>query len=139
MLLQNLNEPIHYQRQHVDDPEGDCGISFAMIMESKEVAEKFSKALLEEGLSIGSVYNQGFPDRHIYSYWDSVLTKTGATSKGYPWKDPAYKGNVEYSKDMCPRTLDILGRCLRLEIHMRMNEQNILEIAEAINKVDRNL
>jgi hypothetical protein len=108
-------------------------------MESKEVAEKFSKALLEEGLSIGSVYNQGFPDRHIYSYWDSVLTKTGATSKGYPWKDPAYKGNVEYSKDMCPRTLDILGRCLRLEIHMRMNEQNILEIAEAINKVDRNL
>ncbi len=139
LLLQNLNEPIHYQRQHVDDPEGDCGISFAMIMESKEVAEKFSKALLEEGLSIGSVYNQGFPDRHIYSYWDSVLTKTGATSKGYPWKDPAYKGNVEYSKDMCPRTLDILGRCLRLEIHMRMNEQNILEIAEAINKVDRNL
>ncbi|NLO82725.1 MAG: aminotransferase class V-fold PLP-dependent enzyme [Clostridiales bacterium] len=139
LLLENLNEPIHYQRQHVDDPEGDCGISFAMIVESKEAAERFSKALLEEGLSIGSIYNEGFPDRHIYSYWDSVLTKTGATPMGYPWKDPAYMGSVEYSKDMCPRTLDILSRCLRLAIHMRMTEQNILEIAEAINKVDRNL
>jgi len=139
LLLENLNEPIHYQRQHVDDPEGDCGISFAMIMEDKEVAKKFSDALREEGLVIGSVFNEGFPDRHIYSYWDAIITKTGATSKGYPWKDPAYKGNVEYSRDMCPRTLDILGRCLRLGIHVNMTEQNILEIAEAINKVDANL
>ena len=58
---------------------------------------------------------------------------------GYPWKDPAYMGSVEYSKDMCPRTLDILSRCLRLAIHMRMTEQDILEIAEAITKVDRSL
>jgi len=139
LLLESLNEPIHYRLQHVDDPEGDCGISFTMIAESRELAERFNNGLLGEGLSVGTIYNEGFPDRHIYSYWDSILTKTGATSKGYPWKDPAYKGHVEYSKDMCPRTLDILSRCLRLSIHMNMTEQNILEIAEAINKIDRNL
>jgi len=139
LLLENLNEPIHYQRQHVDDPEGECGISFAMIVESKEAAEKMSNDLLREGLEIGSAYNQGFPDRHIYSYWDSILNKRGTTPLNYPWGDPNYKGNVQYSKDMCPQTLDILSRCLRLPIHMNMTEQNILEIAAAINKVDREL
>lgn len=139
LLLENLNEPIHYIKQHVDDPEGDCGISFSMIAESDEAAEKMSKMLLKEGLEIGSIYNTGFPDRHIYSYWDSILNKRGTNHLNYPWGDPNYKGNVQYSKDMCPNTLDILGRCLRLAIHMNMSEQNILEIAAAINKVDKSL
>lgn len=139
LLLYSLNKPINYKLQHVDDPEGDCGISFAIIVSTKKKAELFSDELLVEGLEIGSEYNQGFPDRHIYSYWDSVLTKKGASSLNYPWQDPSYKGNVKYGRDICPKTLDILGRCLRLSIHIKMTEQNILEIAEAINKVDRRI
>jgi len=139
LLLESLNEPIHYSKQHVDDPNGDCGISFAMIVADSNLAEKFSNALLAEGLDIGTAYNKGFPDRHIYSYWDSILNMRGTTTLNYPWGDPSYKGNVTYSKDICPQTLDILSRCLRLAIHMNMSEQNILEIAQAINKVDKEL
>jgi len=40
---------------------------------------------------------------------------------------------------MCPRTLDILGRALRLGIHMNLNESHIRQIAEAINKVDASI
>jgi dTDP-4-amino-4,6-dideoxygalactose transaminase len=139
LLLEKLNSPIHYRLQHIDDPQGDCGISAAFIANSQELAEKFSKELLKEGLPIGSLYNSGFPDRHIYKYWDSILEKRGRTHLNYPWNDPAYKGNVQYSKDMCPNTLDILARCLRVGIHLNMTEQNILEIAEAINRVDKRL
>lgn len=139
LLLENLASPLHYQCQRVDDPEGDCGISFAMIAESDDVAKHMSDRLLEEGLQIGTAYNDGFPDRHIYTYWDSILNKRGTNHLNYPWGDPSYKGQVTYSKEMCPRTLDILGRCLRLSIHVNMNEQNILEIADAINKADRML
>ena len=74
--------------------------------------------------------------QHIYAYWDCVLDKNGATPAGYPWKDPAYKGSVEYSRDMCPRTLDILGRALRLHFHMNTTEKHVRLIATAINKVD---
>jgi dTDP-4-amino-4,6-dideoxygalactose transaminase len=137
LLLENLNTPIHYKIQEVDDPEGDCGISFAMIAHSDVLARKLSEELLAEGLEIGSAYNSGFPDRHIYKYWDSILYKRGATRLNYPWGDPSYRGNVQYSPDMCPKTLDILARCLRLSIHMGMTGQNILEIAEAINKADK--
>lgn len=139
LLLESLNTPIHYHLQQIDDNEGDCGISAAFIADSQEFAEKFSRELLNEGLEVGSLYNSGFPDRHIYKYWDSILKKKGRTHLNYPWNDPSYKGNVQYSKDMCPKTLDILGRCFRVGIHLRMNEQNIIEIAEAINKVDKRI
>ena len=135
-LIAKLNPPANYHLQHVDDPEGDNGVSTTLIANTADLARAFSAKLLEQGLSIGSVYNTGFPDRHIYTYWDSILTKTGATPAGYPWADPAYKGNVEYSKQSCPRTLDILARCLRLSFDLGYTQQNIDEIAEAINRVD---
>jgi len=135
-LLRHLNVPCHYTLQHVDDPEGDCGISFALIANSDEEARKLVEATSAEGLELGSVYNHGFPDRHIYSYWTSILEKRGPTPAGYPWKDPAYKGTVEYSPDMCPNTLSILGRCLRLPININLTAAHMREIAEAINRAD---
>ena len=138
-LLTHLAEPVHYSRQHVDDPAGDCGISFAMIAEDESAARRLSEGLAREGLQIGTAYNDGFPDRHIYTYWDSILNKRGSNHLNYPWGDPSYKGQVTYSKDMCPRTLDILSRCLRLGIQLNMTTQRMQEIAEIINRVDRAL
>lgn len=136
LLLNLLERPRCYRRQHVDDPAGDNGISFAMIARTPELAKRMSQALAAEGLAVGSVYNEGFPDRHIYAYWDSILNKTGATPAGYPWKDPAYKGSVRYRRDMCPRTLDILSRAMRIGIHMNLRARHIRQIAAAVNKVD---
>lgn len=138
-LLSHLNPPVHYTLQEVDDPEGDCGISCAFIANSQEEAKRLSEELKAEGLTIGSIYNGSIPDRHIYSNWTSILNKNGATPLGYPWKDPAYRGNVEYSPTCCPNTLDILARCLRLSININMSEQNMLEIAQAINNADARL
>jgi len=135
-LLSLLDTPQHYVRQHVDDPDGELGISFAMIAHTPELACRMSELLLAEGLTIGSAYNSGFPDRHIYRYWDSILNKHGATPAGYPWRDPAYHGKVEYSPEMCPHTLDLLSRALRLSIHLNLTSDHIAQIAEAINKVD---
>lgn len=138
-LLSHLNEPIHYTRQHVDDPEGDCGISFALIVKDQAQCEPFARALDEEGLNIGSAYNASFPDRHIYCYWDSILDKVGGSKLNYPWNDPRYLGNATYGRDMCPNSLDILARSLRIPIHLAMTEQNMIEIADAINKADQRI
>ncbi len=136
LLISKLNAPKNYTLQHVDDSKGDCGFSFTIIANNQQLAQKMNAQLREEGLTLGSVYNAGFPDRHIYCNWDSIINKQGATPLGYPWKDPAYKGNVIYSKDMCPKTLNILKCALRLTINVNTTGQNILEIADAINKVD---
>ena len=139
LFLRNLEPSKNYQPQFVDDPEGDCGISFTAIAADKDRAKKLSGLLLEQGLKAGSVYNEGFPDRHIYKNWDSILNKTGTTSKGYPWADPAYQGSVQYSVDQCPQTLDLLARSLRIGFHMGLTEQNVLEMADAFNQADRHL
>jgi len=139
IFLSRLSKPVHYKLQHIDDPDGDCGISAAFIVRDKETAGRMTEMLNETGMDIGSDYNEGFPDRHIYAYWDSILNKQGTTALGYPWADPGYKGNVEYSRDMCPKTLDILARSLRISIHLNLTEQNMIEFADAINYVDARL
>jgi dTDP-4-amino-4,6-dideoxygalactose transaminase len=135
-LISKLNAPKNYKLQHVDDPEGDCGFSITFIANDQALARKIAGMLSEVGLDIGSVYNAGFPDRHIYAHWDPIIQKMSASPAGYPWADPAYKGNVQYSKDMCPNTLDILQRCLRITLNIKMTDTNIDEFAEAINAVD---
>ncbi len=135
-FIDALEEPRGYICQHVDDPEGECGVSAAIIVETEELAAKYCEALGAEGLGAGTAHNAGFPDRHIYRYWDSILDKTSANRAGYPWADPAYKGSVEYSREMCPRTLNILNRAVRFGFNMNMNIEHAKLMAAAVNKVD---
>ena len=135
-FLEALDEPRAWRLQHLDDPSGDTGLSVSVIVHDPELARGYAMALQAEGLKVATTYNDGFPDRHIYSYWDSILEKRSPHPTGYPWKDPSYKGNVEYSKDMCPQTLSILGRSLRFDFNMNMTEEHARLMAAALNKVD---
>jgi dTDP-4-amino-4,6-dideoxygalactose transaminase len=135
-FLDELDEAGGYRMQHVDDPLGDTGVSASIIVHDAELAKGFALALQAEGLEVATVYNEGFPDRHIYSYWDAILEKRSPHHSGYPWNDPSYKGNVEYSKDMCPQTLSILGRSVRFDFNMNMTADHARLMATALNKVD---
>ena len=135
-FLDGLDEAKGYGLQRVDDPSGDTGVSATVIVHDKELAVGYAHAVQAEGVDTATVYNEGFPDRHIYSYWDSILEKCSPHPSGYPWNDPSYKGSVEYSKDMCPQTLDILGRSLRFDFNMNMTVEHARLMAKALNKVD---
>ena len=139
VFLDTLDEPRNYLLQHVDDPMGDTGVSASVIVQDKELARGYALALEAEGVDVATIYNDGFPDRHIYSYWDSILAKRSSHPSGYPWNDPSYKGNVEYSEDMCPQTLGILGRSLRFDFNMNMTSEHARLMAVALNKVDSGL
>jgi len=139
-LLSCLDKPVNYILQHVDDPEGDCGFSVSLIAKDGESAKGLAKIMDGQELYIGSVYNEkGYPDRHIYKYWEAIIEKRSASPKGYPWNDPNYLGNVKYSPDMCQKSLDILSRCLRFTINLNMTETNMEEVAAVINYADKNL
>ncbi|MCL2774914.1 MAG: aminotransferase class V-fold PLP-dependent enzyme [Oscillospiraceae bacterium] len=139
-LLSCLNKPANYILQRVDDPDGECGFSFSIIAKDNEAAKRMAKLMGEQGLYIGSVYNEaGFPDRHIYKNWEAIIEKHSPTAAGYPWNDPSYRGNVQYSPDMCQKSLDILSRCLRFTININMSDVNMEEVAQVINYADRSL
>ncbi len=142
--LRQAGPPRGYQLQHVDDPAGDCGISAALLCHDTPTAARYAEALTAEGLPCGTAHNAGFPDRHIYRYWDSVLQKNSHHLSGYPWQDPQYTqvrgdepaGDVLYSPEMCPQSLDLLNRALRFGFNLQMTEAHARLMGKAINKVD---
>lgn len=142
--LAQAGAPRGYTLQHVDDPSGDCGISASILCHDEAAAKRYAEALTAEGLPCGTAHNQGFPDRHIYRYWDSILDQNTSHPSGYPWRDPQYTqprgdqppGSVTYARDLCPRSLDLLGRALRFPFNVQMTGTHARLMAEAINKVD---
>jgi 8-amino-3,8-dideoxy-alpha-D-manno-octulosonate transaminase len=123
------------EMQDVPDPEGDCGIVLVLFLPNPDEAKRFAAALKAEGCGCGTMYSGEFPDRHIYAYWDHILAKQGYSPNDNPWTHPAYKGHVEYSKDMCPRTLDLLGRAVAVPIADHLSDMEADQRATAIRKV----
>ena len=117
------------------DPDGDCGIAVAMLLESGEQAKWFAKALRMEGIPAGSVYDQGIPDRHIYCYWEYVMEKRSSDPAGRPWTSPLHDQARTYTRDMCPKTLDILGRSVCIPLSQTFEDRHADYIIKAIHKV----
>ncbi len=119
----------------VSDPQGDCGLAVLFYLPTADEARRFSKALAAEGIRNGTIYNQEIPDRHIYKHWDYVINKWSADRTGYPWAPQYYKGSVEYSPDMCPKTLDHLGRVVTISLGQKWSEAVADDVVAAIRKV----
>ncbi len=117
------------------DPDGDCGISLVVYLESGGEAKRFSKALRAEGVPCNSIYDQGIPDRHIYCYWEYVMEKGSHDPLGRPWTSPAHDQERVYTPDMCPRTLDILGKAVLLPFSQTYEDRHADLMIEAVRKV----
>jgi 8-amino-3,8-dideoxy-alpha-D-manno-octulosonate transaminase len=125
--------------QDVPDPEGDCGVVVIFFCPTAAAAKRFSAALAAEGIRNGTMYDNTIPDRHIYRNWDYVLAKRGATAANCPWSCGAYKGSVEYAADMCPQSLDYLGRAVLIPLSQRMTAADADQIGAGVRKVAEGL
>jgi dTDP-4-amino-4,6-dideoxygalactose transaminase len=123
------------QLQRVPDEEGDCGLVLILFLPDAELAKRFAAALRAEGCGAGTIYDQAIPDRHIYANWDHILAKKGVTPQGCPFACPSFPCEVEYSRDMCPQTLALLGRSVAVPISDYLSDAACDERAEAIRKV----
>ena len=134
-LREQIRQLPGLQLQRIPDEEGDCGISLVFFLPDAEAAKKFAKALRAEGCGAGTIYDQQIPDRHIYSNWDHILEKKGVTKQGCPFNCPSFPCEVEYSKEMCPQTLALLGRAVAIGIPDHLSDECCDERALAIRKV----
>jgi len=116
----------------INDIEGDCSVNLILLAPEKEVA----KRMIKESPFAGGIYDQSVRDWHIYTYWEHILEKKTPTKEGCPYTCPYYKGTIQYSQDMCPRTLDILSRVVVVSVSERWKESEIKEVAEEIKKYD---
>ncbi len=117
------------------DPEGDVAVAVVVFLESFEKAELFARALNAENINAWHFFNPGRRDLHVYYHWDAVLNKVSFASKGCPYTCPIYGKTVEYSREMCPKTLKILGRAVNIDVSPLLTDEDEATIIEGVEKV----
>jgi len=108
--------------------EHECGTHVMYTLPDAEAAGAFAKA------AGGTVASK--TGRHVYTEWDPVLEHRGAH---HPAMDPYLMEEnagrrMDYSKDMCARSLDILHRTVFIRTHPDRTRANVTAL---IGKIER--
>ncbi len=90
----------------IHDVEGDCGTTVALMFDSEATTRRFLAGLDEAGVAGDTPIDSG---RHVYTNWEPILNQHGAHNPAFDAYQLAPEP-VTYTKDMCPRTLDVLSR-----------------------------
>jgi 8-amino-3,8-dideoxy-alpha-D-manno-octulosonate transaminase len=121
------------QFRALPDPDGEAALCLVFFLPEAELAAQVSQALSAEGLPNWHLYRRHVVDYHVYAHWTPIINQRGWTEQHSAWKRHPRK--IVYSHEMCPRSLDILGRAIHVDISPDLTNTNLEEISEALNKV----
>lgn len=109
-----------------NDYDGDSGIALTLKFDSEEECKTFADKV--------NALIPGYCGRHVYNDWKPILEKKGAF---HPLMNPfnmdANK-HIEYSEDMCEKSLKILKKCAHISISPDWTEEQIKETADKIKQ-----
>ncbi|UCF00245.1 MAG: DegT/DnrJ/EryC1/StrS family aminotransferase [Planctomycetota bacterium] len=125
--------------RRLTDEAGDTGISLVMFLPDADATRAAIKYLQAEGVPAGGIYDSKIRDWHIFSYWEHILHKKTVASDGLPWSAVPADELPKYSRDMCPRTLDLLSRAIMVDVGYHYSGRDCAAIASGINKVLRTM
>ena len=117
----------------IHDAQGDAAISLIFYLPDVPAADRVAKALAAEGVGCMRMFSRERSDYHVYYHWSPIMNQRAWSEQGGPWRNHPRK--VEYSLEMCPQTLDLLGRAAHLDISPDLSTSQLEELAEAVNKV----
>jgi len=115
------------------DPEGDTGCALILFLDSPATARAAWEALQAENIGTWHLYRPDHADYHVYAHWAPILEQRTWTPEGGPWRWA--KREIRYSPDMCPRTLDLLGRAINLDVSPLLTNQDVEEVIEGLTRV----
>ena len=110
------------------DPEGGCATELGLLFDAPGRAEAFVAHVKEAGFGVGRAIDTGC---RVYTNWEPVMERRGSH---HPDRDPyrTWATDVEYSKDMCPNTLDYLGRTVLISIQAERPDDEFRNLAKAL-------
>ena len=117
----------------INDSQGDTATSLIFFAPTAERAVRITAALKAEGTGAMLIYEPGRVDYHVYAHWTPIMEQRVWSDNGGPWR--WHGGGVGYSRDMCPRSLELLGCAIHLDISPDMSRDNVEELADAVVKV----
>ena len=120
--------------RRVPDESGDASICLIMFLKDAETTRKAMLAMQAEGVPAGGIYDKKVRDWHICTYWDHILEKKSVAADRLPWSAVPESELPRYSRDMCPRTLDLLSRAIMIDINWQYSDEDCDRIALGINR-----
>lgn len=115
------------------DADGDAAVALIFYVESPDVAGTVVEALRAENIGASRLYEPESRDYHVYAHWTPILEQRTWTPDGGPWRNA--RRPIAYSVDMCPRTLDLLGRAVHLDVSPLLTNEDVEETIEGLNRV----
>ena len=121
------------QFRKVSDPAGDAGTTLTWFVDRADTAHNVVQALNAENIGAGTLYHPDHPDYHVYAHWTGLLDKRSWTDDDAPWcwaRRP-----IDYHPEMCPQSLDLLGRAVRIQVNPFLDNNAVEETIEGIERV----
>jgi 8-amino-3,8-dideoxy-alpha-D-manno-octulosonate transaminase len=115
------------------DPEGDASVAMVFFTDSPETAARVSEALRAENIGAGAMYHPDRRDYHIYQHWTPIMNQRTWTPNDGPWRWA--RREIRYRADECPRTLELLGRAVHMDVNPLLTNEDVEETVEGINRV----
>ncbi len=124
-LIAAMGEKLTVAPSH--DAEGDCGTTLSLRFDTAEETRKFQSYCESNGIGITVPIDTG---KHVYTNWTQIMEKRGAL---HPLMDPfkmeANRGlQMDYTPDMCEKTLDLLNRTAYLMISPEWDDAEIARL-----------
>lgn len=115
------------------DPQGDAGLALIFFAPDPEQADWIAAALRAEQIGASVLYHPQRPDYHIYVHWLPIMEQRSWSERGGPWRWA--QREIRYHAADCPRTLDLLGRAVHLNVNPLLTNEEIEEAVEGLNRV----
>jgi len=123
--------------RRLTDEAGDTGICLVIFLPDADATRRALEAMQAEGIPAGGIYDSKVRDWHVYYYWEHILDRKSVAPDKLPWSAVPESEQPKYSKDMCPRALDLLSRAILVDINYNYSDDDCAAIAGGINKVLR--
>ena len=117
--------------REIPDPAGDTATFLAFNLPTEAATKNYQQALRAQGLDTVRYKDNLW---HYVPNWEHFLARSTANTKKYPFTDPTYKGKIAYRRENIPQAEDILGRTLVMAIQVKMSQERIATIKQAITK-----
>jgi dTDP-4-amino-4,6-dideoxygalactose transaminase len=116
--------------------QGDCAQVVMLQVDTEARMRRLLRKLLAQGIMAGTPIDDS--TGHVYTHWQPVLQQQAAHHPGlnaYHLTDTKY----EYSREMCPRTLDVLSRSIGIAIDINESVDQTSCRAQRIRRLAESL
>lgn len=136
-LAEEVVLPGNVKLNPTHDADGVCGYSFNILMPDADTVRRLADRAAEDGIGV-QIFTGGEDPRrdwHVYPFWEHILEKKTATEEGCPYTCPYRTTELPaYSKDMLPRTLDIVLRTAAVGLHSGCTGEYVDLLAEGLSR-----